>query len=1261
MTAKENKMKNLTHLFAGLIFSAVTLSSWPANAFLPFIGPGTPTHDAVTDASNAAHNAVTKLTSLNTGFILTAQENLKTLKAKYDEYKNDYTAVINPKQKSPLEGSRMFASSKLADPANPVEVQRAVYDLFLSYPSSDERTIRKCEAQTNQFYIDTVIEINTAVKQLEEEYNTNLKEKVNNISYDILSGENGAESSDDDNGSWKNEYNVYRTFDDLMQILEELTALKAQYVAARAMKNGLHTVVPEDSGTQPQASLLSSDNKLRLASASYENNQQMAFAALSADESETSEEKTSSTGYQYRYNPSSNPYVSFSDAPQSDIASPFAESRDILEDLDKLTPVYDIATEALNVHNLIQSLPSKRELFVKYQQYVKLHDKSVELLRQSDNCVLQYLGRYYNEPEKIWYGNVFIGDQINDYDLREGLSGWAIESYEVAKAAKIDEDPDTEKFSELQIDKDVDGTDLNAVESQQESVKEQAEYTTGYVTSSQSEKEEKNNRELELLAWNIGAEAAEELAADQYSSSPQWGTPKKRFPIWNDQKNFYNQYIIGKYENIKDYLNRVNLQPSVIALAIELNKIMEAAPGIKLLVNKRLESLAGQYGEEPVVNLDSGYSAASGEKNNAVETLRNNKEKALEKLNRELAEYKNRLDEEQIKLDENNGRLNRINHPEMQNEGDAEETATAEEIQNEINNNRSSIEKIKQNISQVESKIAAIENAFIKKEQNIEQQYQDEIVKIDEEQKSWLPFSLELGDSHLQGITDILLRNKIKSYYSGLMEKSNGIINDARDYALEAVENAKNDILNIGDNIYVPSGNEQVVSRHTQLIDELKKLPFAQMKDIKSSMQIISGNYTKAAEIVTTIFQSALTENACRENNCTQPDSDYFIGASAQGRDFTAPKAAPEIYPAPLREVVHLDLTDFENIPKLTDGSVAKESMLDYGPRIPEIWKYILRSPAYVEKDINLGQMLSLGGEGENFMRGGYMPCRSGKYVIDARGDKPGYVLSVSDENYSECLNLKAAAGRFGMSFVENGEVKENNLAQAKITSQVAEYAPSELGTFLQYDRNKLTFRDIDNKAFTRLKEIQENDSDEEYKEDVPDNLYKKAVFDENQIGNFLKFMEIESELRQNVDEMAAKIQEAREDLRTQLIEAGFTPAQDFDLADETQYNEIRDSLDSLKNSKVSSGLEQISAVNNPTDSFIDARLEKLQNIFTALTKDKNELISLSTSTAADSTLDEQIKSEEVNQEVAGKYQEEADKTLENQLNGFDTPYCAVY
>ena len=51
---------------------------------------------------------------------------------------------------------------------------------------------------------------------------------------------------------------------------------------------------------------------------------------------------------------------------------------------------------------------------------------------------MNFIGRYYKEPEKTWYGDVYIGDQITDYDLREGLSRWAIDSYETAKSEKVD-------------------------------------------------------------------------------------------------------------------------------------------------------------------------------------------------------------------------------------------------------------------------------------------------------------------------------------------------------------------------------------------------------------------------------------------------------------------------------------------------------------------------------------------------------------------------------------------------------------------------------------------------------------------------------------------------------------------------------------------------------------------------------------------------------------------------------------------------------
>ena len=59
--------------------------------------------------------------------------------------------------------------------------------------------------------------------------------------------------------------------------------------------------------------------------------------------------------------------------------------------------------------------------------------------------------------------------------------------------------------------------------------------------------------------------------------------------------------------------------------------------------------------------------------------------------------------------------------------------------------------------------------------------------------------------------------------------------------------------------------------------------------------------------------------------------------------------------------------------------------------------------------------------------------------------------------------------------------------------------------------------------------------------------------------------------------------------------------------------------------------------------------------------KDSNELVNLSEATTADSSLDETIKSEEANQSVANKYQEEADNSMDDQINHYPIPYCAVY
>lgn len=111
---------------------------------------------------------------------------------------------------------------------------------------------------------------------------------------------------------------------------------------------------------------------------------------------------------------------------------------------------------------------------------------------------------------------------------------------------------------------------------------------------------EKTNREASLLAWKIGAEAAKSLAEDQYSSSPKWGKPKEKFPIWRDQKNFYNQYIDGKYENMKNYLNMLDFGNIALNIAQELNKDTESSEIRQYNTNElnKLAALLERMGKE---------------------------------------------------------------------------------------------------------------------------------------------------------------------------------------------------------------------------------------------------------------------------------------------------------------------------------------------------------------------------------------------------------------------------------------------------------------------------------------------------------------------------------------------------------------------------------------------------------------------------------------------------------------------------------------
>lgn len=145
------------------------------------------------------------------------------------------------------------------------------------------------------------------------------------------------------------------------------------------------------------------------------------------------------------------------------------------------------------------------------------------------------------------------------------------------------------------------------------------------------------------------------------------------------------------------------------------------------------------------------------------------------------------------------------------------------------------------------------------------------------------------------------------------------------------------------------------------------------------------------------------------------------------------------------------------------------------------------------------------------------------------------------------------------------------------------------------------------------------------------------------------------------MEELKASLDEVNDMLKEQLVEAGFTPTADFDISKDEDYELTRSSLDRLKNKLVEEGFSGISGVNVSDNEVVEERLNKIKRIFTALRKDKDELLPLNENSPSDSELDEQIKTEEVNKSVVGEYDKKVEEEFQKQLNNFKPPFCAAY
>lgn len=1261
-------MKKNSKFYLGimLVLSGLILSS-PARAQLV----GGVSIDFLGDAMSAITPVFEQIQTAADEAVKYAKEQLTSLKASLGSY---FSKRKNAAEKVP--GTKNFADSSV-DIYDPVAVQAAIKELFLQYPSTDPRVNEYYEKEAAEFYYDTMIEIQTSSKKLEEQLNS-LRTEIDTFANDAISpsgGSGSSMSSSDESGNYYNWYLSHKKFNDVLKVTEEVMALYSQYYVARAIYRKSILPAPyaeesEDDGNNKDKGKLSSSRYFH---------SRVAFAQfVSGNVAATTEEEEETAPVAQEYKKAS---FSVPTAPEPQPLMGGSEAQ--FKALENISMAQKALNGAIEAHNVIKSMPEYRRMFQQYEMMKLLHDKAAESVATSDKCVVQYLGRHYAQPKQVWYGSNSEPEDPVNYDTRTGLSGWAITAFQVANAEKSSV-VDTDSFSTVDLGENLSGTQISEMDKVYDKVSSM-DSSSALATPSQEESFSDATREVELITWQIGAEAAKILAADQYSSDSQYGRAENPYPLWQDQKSFYNQYIDGKYENMKNYIRQLDLTSVALQIAGILNDEREDGT-IKSSAQNGLSRLSSYLSDKKTSS--STQNTLVEAKKSALAKVDSAEAAALKPYNNTKENILAQLDEVAAKISELNDKIsqadsdaaagkakvdNSYNTIKLMNqrgdttdstlyasagqdfsEGSDEEvlnTEQANKLRLEVKPYEQQREELNKQLDDVNEKIAAIEADYINRKASVSAEYEQKMAVADS----------TISAPTLSGLVSEL--NISALGLSGIVSEADGMVSEARSYALRLIDQARQDIYGLGDSLYETSSNGAVVGRHKELINELKEMPKEQF--IHSALSAITdGGANAITTILSGALNKALTEGVCGKVSCNSADTEYFVGLGAKERDFTAPKAPEfERYPSP-RDVVHFDATDYKNMKKSDDGVISKEAFLEYGGEIPDIWKQMLAEDAFVEKGLNLSSLLEQGGESKYFMRGTLYPCRLENRTIDIAASKVDlsqtsgqYLVSLgSSPKLPTCQDISLK----GSLYYTVTDLELDKSVKAGVQETAAKVYPSELGTLLSYTNQKLRFNETAYNVYERMLELEEEAAKDGFEYEVRDNVYQKAMYANNQIGNFLHFVDKENSLRKNLDELTLSINDAREKIKELLSEMGFEISDNFNLANEDEYNYIRNKLMEYKSNLVGQAASDISGVSTAND-VVKERYDKVENTRAALIQDHDALVNLDTSTAAGSTLEEAIISERANQEVMSKSQEQALAAIKDEIDNYEIPMCMAY
>lgn len=844
-------------------------------------------------------------------------------------------------------------------------------------------------------------------------------------------------------------------------------------------------------------------------------------------------------------------------------------------------------------------------------------------------------------------------------------------------------------------------------------------------------------RKDSLLNWTLGSLVSKQVINDIVTGKGDFGSAVAGYPLWNDQKEFYDQYIIGKYENIKDYFAKA---PKVGLLANMSKALVSVIPVEKAslsALNKAIEDMA-TFDES---NVSSAVDQLLVQEKSALQKLKDGYHQkiagyAAEKASiyKQMDDYNARLNEYRKQYNTNNAIIQNAEHntPAMQDAievgndlyKDREEDEKTTEISPQNAELTQSIEDLNKRSEEAKVKRAEAERNIVSMQNNIEalQKKVDALdEKIEAERAEYVKNASDLISEHKQKI-DEALENWDGSYdkidvISKAMEQfpivrlAGSMIKGMQNYVIAQVDAAEKEILQTlhqSGKYYYPQYHDKILKIHNEMVEKITAIQLSDVEEDLSSLLPDS-----VASLKNEIFAAVLGafQDLCAQDYCTTPDDDYFVGITAKKRDMKAPKAPVEFASAPLREVFHFDDQDYDNIDKWLDPSKIKkkehlpadndgvivtgDSFLEgMSGDVPEIWKYILRHRAYIEKDfdftslfdeVDLKKSSVISQSEQELIRSGVYPCSVGSRSVDATvayDNKYPFGYATTEGNHiNECMNVH-----------ENGRViwdNETDAGQNYRAVQTVNDKRSELGQILAYvvdhrfdkivpikglngenlekviesKRHKLTFNRALQRGIYVEQKLEENNS-ENAAADAQYHFIQRMLLKQNQMSSYLDFLEMEKSARESLEKIEIQVRELMADLKAFYEDLGYTWSNDFDLLNEEDFEKAEETLEQIKETKMAASSNQLAQVKGISDK-VQNDIQRVMNMLTVLQLDGNEMLIVSGDEIQEPGDDveflEKIKTADADGAVGDEYAKRSDEEYEKRIKHLPSPYCPSY